>query len=446
MTYGDDWGLLGQGGDPWPTDPYEVDAAVQHYLDLAKAVREQADRLRQIGSENQLVGQYAPALQGSVGETADLLERAEGRFNTVATQLARWAPELSAAQRQSRALLSEAGEHHATAVANQPPTTPVDPTDAVAVADDALRDSRLQEANDNLSTLTHRMRNLREQVDQVGAGVARQIRAASDDSLKNHGLDRLREFVHDHKKILAQIADVLTWVATGIVIAVIVFGTGGLGLAAVLTVGALAVHTALAANGDSSWVDVGLDAFALATFGTGKLLTSGAKGLLAAREGVAAFENVSSGARTALADARGLNKIVVWAKQSNPVSRTIRSMASGRSRYTEVLNTEFKGSGGFRGFIERLHWGDKETAGLAKAVEAAAERLGPGKLLGAASRLLDASAVTWKTALVVDWVSKYLNDATLYEGKILSFYPHWGGNKAWLEWKESHTVQAISAP
>jgi hypothetical protein len=54
------------------------------------------------------------------------------------------------------------------------------------------------------------------------------------------------------------------------------------------TVALLAGHTALASTGDGSWLDVGLDVVALATFGAGKAVTKVAEGAAVTARGVAA--------------------------------------------------------------------------------------------------------------------------------------------------------------
>lgn len=122
--YDGDWQLVGADSDPWPGDTYAVSSAVRHYSEMANAVREQAQRLRAIAnSTGTTVGQYVEGLADSAGKAADLLERAEGRFDTVASQLSRWEPELDYGQTQSRALLRTAETHHATIAANQAPST-----------------------------------------------------------------------------------------------------------------------------------------------------------------------------------------------------------------------------------------------------------------------------------------------------------------------------------
>lgn len=76
--------------------------------------------------------------------------------------------------------------------------------------------------------------------------------------------------------------------------------------AAIFTGLALILHFDLAANDDGSWTDVALDAFALVTLGAVKLLSSGAKTMLAIREGSAGFAETSTAARTAFAQANGV--------------------------------------------------------------------------------------------------------------------------------------------
>lgn len=431
------WELLRLPSDPWPGSTEHVSSAAEEYRSLATSIRSQVSQLRSMAAgQNQLVGAYAPELRDSSDDLADYLERAEGRFDTVATELTRWEPELVTAQTRSRAMLREAENLDQVIRTHQAPSTPVDAANQTAVDAESTRAHALSGAQHDLEALVVSFTRFRDDVDAVSSSIAGRIREASHDSLKNHRFDGVRKWVHDHADLLKSIADVLTFIATAIVIAALIIGTGGLALAALLTLGALLVHSLLALNGDGSWADVALDAFALATFGVGRVLTTGARGALALREGGAAFQELSAGARTAFAEASGIQKAVVWVTRSNPVFRSIAGFAASMSKFGEVMNAEFKGGLGLR-----LVYGDKEAAGLAKMIAESADRLGPGRLLNGAQHLMDLSVPVWRSAFGTDLVFKGLNDAS-------PFVFDWHGLEPWVDWKEGHTVHDgfVAAP
>lgn len=435
-AYPGDWSLLQHTSeDPWPGEPSHVSSAQRYYQGLADDIRDQVSSLRRLAEDfRELKGEFAPALRESSNNLADFLERAEGRFDTVASELAVWEPELTHGQQRSRAMLREAEGYAATRVANQVPSTPVDPTDAVAVAADHARARRSTDAAQNLSDVANRFKALQDAVDQVAHDCASRIKSASHDSLKNHRFDGIRTWLHDHAALLKIIADVLTFIATAIVIAIVVFGTGGLALALLATAVALMIHTVLAAQGDGSWVDVAIDAFALLTLGTGKLLTTGVKGLLAAREGAAAYQATTSAARVALQESSGLTKVVVFLTRSNPLTRTMSGVRAGLTAFRTTWSAAYEG-----GLLARLVFGDKEAAGLAKAVAGAMDRLGQGTLLNTAAGMIQGVRATFLAGVAVDFTFKGLNDSDL------ALF-HWDGLPAWVTWKEEHTVHALNAP
>lgn len=426
------WELLGEGSDPLPGDAAEVSTAATHYAKTATAIREQVARLRQIGEgHNQLVGKYQPALEKSAEDLADHLDQAQGRFDTVASQLGRWAPVLADAYTQTGSLLRQAEAAQDAVEANQPPDKPVDKSDDDAVKADKARDNRLTGAQDDLTRVKNaydRLMNDKGGVKDVADDVAKRIDDASHDKLKDSWWDsHVRKWIHDHADMLKLIADVLSWIATAIIIVILVVGTGGLALAAVLLAGALLIHTMLALNDDGSWADVALDAFALATLGTGAALSSLAKTGLALDEGVTAFGRSSTLAREAfdLADGAG-SKAVVWLTRSNPVIRNLRGLYSGVTTFSKVLNTEFEGAGSLADILRAggrwsdlrdiLTLGDKETAGLYRAVTAAIDARGPSFLLNASKGMLNGIRPVFVSAFTVDAAAKLINPAFPLEG------------------------------
>ncbi|GAA4124717.1 hypothetical protein GCM10022215_32600 [Nocardioides fonticola] len=435
-----EWHLLGVDGDPLPGDVYEVSSEVTHYEQTASSIRAQVARLRQMASgTNELVGEFAPELRESAEKLADHLEQAEGRFDTVAEQLGRWRPVLDHGQVETGSLLRQAVEAQHQVETHQAPSTPVDPTDEQAASADRTRADRLREAQGELSRIVSRFRALMDDIDRTAEDVARRIDAASHDKLKDSWWDaHVRKFIHDHASFLKLIADVLTWVATALVIAVVLLSNpaGWMVLAAMaLTAAAMVIHTVLAANGDGSWMDVAIDAFAVLTMGAGALFSSTARVALATREGMAAWKGASATARAALSESSGLAKGVAWLTRSNVVARNLRGAVAGLGRFDQVLNQELPGTASW---LSRVTFGDKEGALLNQAIRGAQSRLGNGFLLGTARTLSEGARVTFVSGSVVDVTAKGLNSA--FPNPLNDWKPLKPAVPAWDSWLEEHTV------
>lgn len=282
-----DWSPL-RATDPVPGDPSVVEAEAGHHRDLAEELRAQATRLRRIADEDTLVGQSADALRAAAGDLGDDLQRVERRAGQVATALASWAGALRSAQDRADALLlaARAAEDEARALRVAPPLS-AEATPAEIAAERA-RIVRLQEAEAEVRRLERRLDEVEADRDADARDTARRLRAAADDGLRDSRWDDLRGtasrawsavdgFVTRHAAVLKRVAEVLGHVALAFAVLALCFtGVGVFALLAVLaTAGALATRLALAGTGNGSWVDVGLEAFALLTFGTGRIATSG---------------------------------------------------------------------------------------------------------------------------------------------------------------------------
>lgn len=418
------WALLGAATDPLPGDPWAVRNDADHYQSLADDVQRQVELLRILAEDdNRLVGDYAPPLRESARLAAEHVGQAHGRLNETAQQLARWAPVLEQARTDTGDQLRRAESHAQTMQDNAPAPTPVDPADPEAVAAAARRQARHDEAAAGLRALRSAFESTMVEAQKVARDVADKIRAGADDALRDGTFDGVRKWIHDNAALLKQIANVLTWVATAVVIVAIVVGTGGVGLAALLTAGALVIHSALAANGDGSWVDVALDVFALATLGAGALLTSTARGAYATRLGIQGYKTGTAAARTAFSSSRGLwAKAGTWLTRSNPVSSRLAGLKAGRAAFDRTLNAVF--SGGTR--VNQILMGGPNTAGMYRAIRGTMGELGPGFLLNTANRSL-------VTLRVVNGAS-YLVDAA---GKAVGL----GAAPPVSRWLDDHTVR-----
>ena len=125
--------------------------------------------------------------------------------------------------------------------------------------------------------------------DSSGSSTASKINSAIDDGVKDSWWDSFKEWVGHYAGVIKDICTVLEVIAT--ILAVIALFIPGLDIIVILGIAAtalaLAGRTMLAATGNGSWFDVALDAFALLTFGAGKIVGSLMKGTFAATEDVA---------------------------------------------------------------------------------------------------------------------------------------------------------------
>jgi hypothetical protein len=119
--------------------------------------------------------------------------------------------------------------------------------------------------------------------DTAGATAARKISDASHDSLADSWWDQFKQVISHIADNLKTIATVIGYIATACAVLAVIL-TGPLALVFLLIAGGLlltelGIHTVLAATGNGSWGDVGLDIFALATLGYGSTLDAGAEAL-----------------------------------------------------------------------------------------------------------------------------------------------------------------------
>lgn len=346
-----DWAPL-TGGDPVPGDPEQVSRTATRCRNTAAEIRDQAAALRRLASADGWEAEAAVMFRAAAVDTATKLDQAHHRYDEVAGALRCYAPALDAAQASSlRALqAAQAAEADARAAAVAQPTgeLPPDATDeqrrartgavrrAEAAADDA--DARLAAARRLLDDAVAGR-------DDAAEAAARRINAAIDhDGLKDSRWERFKNWVHDNAGWISVVSDVLSWIATGLfVLALFIPGVNLITWAIVgLTLLALAGHSLLAASGEGSWVDVGIDVFALATFGAGRLLGGGAKAATAASRTAAASAAGRSASRTALAGSSAQR-----AALGRLISRRTTSAAARRGARAQIatLKTGARGAG-----------------------------------------------------------------------------------------------------
>lgn len=294
-----DWSPLA-GSDPVPGDPTAVSAAATRCRNAASEMTTQAAGLRRLAAADGWEAEAAEAFRGAAEDAAGKLDQAHGRYSTVAGALAAYAPDLVQAQTDSAQALcdAKAAELAARTAAAAAPTGSL-PDDATTEQVDDRKDQQTcsdraaGDASDALAAARRKLDAAVELRDKSARRAEEAIHeAVNDDGLKDSRWEKVKNWVSENADWISAVAEIASWVATGLmVVALFIPGVNLIALAAIgLTLIALAGHSLLAASGEGSWVDVGLDVFALVTLGAGRLLSGGAKSAQVASRATASRE------------------------------------------------------------------------------------------------------------------------------------------------------------
>jgi hypothetical protein len=269
---------------------------------VAEEIGAQVGILRKIASGQAAEkGQHIEKLKAAASDTAGKLDQVTGRYHETAAALSAWAPRLADAQAQSLRALAKAQDAHARQQANQPvqrpPGTKLTPQDH---QQDHARASALGTANDEMTAAHGLLDDAKYQRDQHAAQAAGRIADAasrnSDGFWQSMWAD-IKSFTDRYANIIKNICTVLEVIAT--ILAVVALFIPGLNILVLIGIGltvlALVGRGLLAATGNGSWLDVGMDALALVTFGLG--------GGLGARLFGGALKGTLGGAMTAVRSA-----------------------------------------------------------------------------------------------------------------------------------------------
>jgi hypothetical protein len=306
-----DWQLLDHDSDPLDADLYEVGRQADHYTNTAELIVQQTARLRQIGAgDNQLVGKYAKALEDKSADLAGQLEKTHKRYAAVGSQLKRYYPALDTALNESwgalqDALDADAAQRSAAALPN--PTA--DP--GKALTDEQQKqvrkhDEAVSAANGDMAAAKKRLDSALSDLNNVAKDVADKIHDSLHDGLSDSFWDKFKNFVVEFVKVVVDIAGYIAIACAVVALVVGMFIPGldileGLALAGLIaTLVTTAGDTFLAATGNGIWFSVGLDVFALLTFGAGKFASAGLK--------VADEASAEAGGRVAARQTRAFNK------------------------------------------------------------------------------------------------------------------------------------------
>lgn len=268
------WQPLGWDTDPVPGDPGRIDTEAQHLSKIAGQIADQVSKLKAIAAQGTEVGQHAEKIRTSARTLAGKLDTVGTRYKKVSSALSAWSPQLSQAQSMSLQALNQAEAPYRQL------TTPAAPPSGHLTA------SQQQQALTDLSNATAKAQGQLEAAlallgratslrDSEGSHCASVINNACDDALKDSFWERFKNVVDRWTWLIKDVCTALEVLATvAAVLALLLTGVGWLVIAGVVMTGlALLGRSALAAAGQGSWLEVGMDAFALLTFGAGKVLT-----------------------------------------------------------------------------------------------------------------------------------------------------------------------------
>jgi hypothetical protein len=420
-----DWAPLAPS-DPLAGSPEEILEQAARLRDAVVELTWQVNTLKRIGV-GQLVGAYAEALRVSGADVAANLEKVIHRYSETARCLSGWAPELEEFQTKTHQLLLQAQEVEQAALR----ATHDDP---LQLAYRQLATGAVGNVPPELAPLIKQLHAVVEEAEARGRFWAHQISQAIDDGLTDHGWAHLHGWITNHKEQLEHYTKRLGYVATiaavgalfvpGLNVAVLGMGAfGTLGALDAVALGSglalLGTHSVMAAEGEGSWWEVGIDAVALGTFGYGRFVGRGI--------GRAAEVAKEAGAKATGEEAA--QRFITMTREeaaqtmANPLATSGDIADANSALFTLDKDAARFGQDAAQaareapepeaGLLSRLHAGSKEDADafkLARQVEA--EHPGNQAVQDAAGevrRLAAKGRKNWAVAAWVDGSDKALN-------------------------------------
>ncbi|KRV46643.1 hypothetical protein AQ490_12295 [Wenjunlia vitaminophila] len=341
MTRPTGWEVVGESSDPVPGDPMQVAALGAKLRRTADAIVRQADELRAMASVESWKGKAADEFRDQAEKASDKLRKAFHRYDAAAKALGTrveeaYAGEIHEAQRLADKALQDAKDHHAEYLSM---VKALDHLPEGSSDDPAYRriTTKRDNAQEVLSEARDRVLAAKQHHEEAAKAAADAIRKAiSHDGLKDGGWYKFKKWVHDNADLIKKIADIAGWVATVCGILSLCVGwiplvgqalAGILGtIALIATLVALGAHLLLALAGEGSWLDVGLDVVALATFGIGR----GALG------GVRAASAATRASARSAAFGRGMSRVTGQAARRGTAANRRAVEASWRAANRQV--------------------------------------------------------------------------------------------------------------
>jgi hypothetical protein len=279
------WEPLGWDTDPVPGDPQVIGTEAAQLMQTARQVAEQVAALQRIAADGTQIGQTPDVIRSSASSLAGQLTKVAARYQNVAAALRGWGPELEQAQLMSLQALDQAEIPYAKL--HQQITLPSGTSLTAAQKETlAAHKASMRQAQEQLDAAEAQLNRAIGLRDTQAAYYQGKINAASNDGLTDHESwwGDFENWVATNAYLIRDICTALEVVAT--ILAVVALFIPGLDIVAflliaglILTSGALLGRVLLAITGNGSWFDVAMDVIALASFGVGKLATSGLKTL-----------------------------------------------------------------------------------------------------------------------------------------------------------------------
>ncbi|MGW4545373.1 putative T7SS-secreted protein [Streptomyces violaceorubidus] len=414
-----DWSPLAEH-DPVPGDPESVRDEADRLKKIEETLERQVAKLRQLGKDENIKGEYATAMREEAEQLADRFDKTKGRYKKVAGHLKTWADELEYAQGEAKKALDKAKS-------------------------DEKNEDVVDEAKKQLSKAVNHS--------YVHAGIAnRLIRDAIDDAVEDSFWDDAVGWAKEHAEGFKLFLDILGWVGT--IAAIVAIWVPGLnlivlGLATAVVLGRLL----LVAAGEATWMDLAFDSLGLLTMGAGSLAL---KGLKAANTATRVASTVS---RT-----NKLKNLVKGTKSiRNQLANRLASATDDATRAAirEEMRALRKGLANQAGRVSHeipapsklakaIHLGDEEVAALGQNIRANTNLFGEGIATGTkvGGRVAYGSAMTaMYVGAAADWGDKLLGDNdSLNAASDLLEIPHKPSADWYNEFKSNHGVtQASSA-
>lgn len=280
-----------------PGNPDTIYAAARSYTSTAEAVTRAAAQIRTLSSGSTTATSDAmKALSEVAGDVADRLARLNERYAVAGSALSTYAAALTTIKESSRqnattyAEAQYAYDHAQDQVEHY-----------MAVQRSAAETAQMEHAADmitywvqqrtsaqqDLSWCITRHSNLEGERDTAAEAAQHQIDEAVDnDGLNDSIWDNISGWVSEHAEFLKKLKDVLSAITAVLSLLSIVFPVlAPFALAAAALTAGLSLL--LAASGEISWLEFGLDALALVTLGVGavagRVVSQAVKGLKAMR-------------------------------------------------------------------------------------------------------------------------------------------------------------------
>ncbi|MER7398440.1 putative T7SS-secreted protein [Streptomyces sp. NPDC000151] len=271
-----DWHPLAEK-DPVPGDPEDIRDEVRKMKDLASTLRDQARILRKVDDGDALKGKYADKIREKSGELEKHFRETAARYERVVGDLGNWANDLEGYQERADGILKaakQADEHHAAEVKKK---------EAEAKKDGDKKPPEESDPDSHLATYHKQLNDVISDRDTRAQHYAGNIGDDISDIIKDSGWEDFKDWVHENADTIKTVVEVLSWAATIIGVAAMLFTPVGW-LATLITVATIGLtvavgvgHTLLALSGDGNWTDVAMDVFALATLGVGSVAMKGVK-------------------------------------------------------------------------------------------------------------------------------------------------------------------------